>query len=76
MKKSRHNLVMSKLMEEFLGNLRDKKIMARVVIKSILNYLIFSIYFLKIFLHKKTHLNKTIASEIQMKFFKKQVYCC
>ena len=53
---------MSKLMEEFLGNLRDKKIMARMVIKSISNYSIFSIYFLKIFLYKKTaHLNKTIA---------------
>ena len=36
-------------MEEFLGNLRDKKIMARMVIKSISNYSIFSIYFLKIF---------------------------
>ena len=44
-------------MEEFLGNLRDEKIMARMVIKSILNYSIFSIYFLKIFLHKKTMFN-------------------
>ena len=33
-----------------------------MVIKSISNYLIFSIYFLKIFLYKKTaHFNKTIA---------------
>ena len=44
---------LSKLMEEFLGNLRDKKIMARMVIKSISNYSIFSIYFLKIFLYRR-----------------------
>ena len=35
---------MSKLMEEFLGNLRDKKIMARMVIKSISK--LFNIFYL------------------------------
>ena len=46
-------------MEEFLGNLRDKKIMSRMVIKSISNYSIFSKNIF--FCIKNTHLNKTIA---------------